>query len=456
MQILLCPAGNSRDKGASKKQSARRRGEFMSISSVAEKQPGLYRNIVLGSLFVIYTFNFIDRLIFSVLQEPIRHELGFSDLQIGLLSGLAFAVFYTAVGLPIAWAADRFNRVSIISISLAIWSLFTAASGLAMNFWQMFFARLGVGFGEAGCTPPAHSLMSDYFDSKQRTRAIAIYSLGIPIGSLLGLMGGGWVVENMGWRQAFFVVGLPGLLVAVLAKIIIKEPKRGNFDATATEPLPFGTVLKTLWSKPTFWIFSLGASFTSLGGYAVSTWMVPHFIRSFHMGYSEVGLKFGLVGIVPMAIGTYFGGWLSDKLGQRNLKWYALVPMFSSALMAPMFFVALQMHNPWILMAIWVIPAICSGIWLAPVFGTIQNLVPPNMRAFSSSISLFIINIIGLGIGPTLTGGLSTYFTVPDGSNAGEALQIALSIVVWVYVLAAVLYYFASKTIKEDWYGDGH
>ncbi|MDQ7019935.1 MAG: MFS transporter [Robiginitomaculum sp.] len=428
----------------------------MSVSGVAAKRPGLYRNIVLGSLFVIYTFNFIDRLIFSVLQEPIRHELGFSDLQIGLLSGLAFAVFYTAVGLPIAWAADRFNRVSIISISLAIWSLFTAASGLAMNFWQMFFARLGVGFGEAGCTPPAHSLMSDYFDSKQRTRAIAIYSLGIPVGSLLGLIAGGWVVQNIGWREAFFIVGLPGLVVAVLAKIIIKEPKRGNFDRQTAAPVPFSTVLKTLRSKPTFWIFSLGASLTSLGGYAVSAWMVPHFIRTFHMGYAEVGLKFGLVGIVPMAVGTYLGGWLSDKMGQRDLKWYALVPMFSSAFMAPMFFVALQMQNPWILMAIWVIPAMCSGIWLAPVFGSIQNLVPPNMRAFSSSINLFIINIVGLGVGPTLTGALSTHFTLPDGSNAGPALQSALSLVVWVYVLAAVMYFFASRSIKKDWYGDGH
>ena len=431
-------------------------GFHMSMSGVAAKRPGLYRNIVLGSLFVIYTFNFVDRLIFSVLQEPIRHELGLSDLQIGVLSGLAFAVFYTAVGLPIAWAADRFNRVSIISVSLAIWSLFTAASGLALNFWHLFFARLGVGFGEAGCTPPSHSLMSDYFDAKQRTRAIAIYSLGIPVGSLLGLMGGGWVVENMGWREAFFIVGLPGLVVAVLAKLIIKEPKRGNFDAKTVDPVPFAAVFKTLMSKPTFWMLSLGASLTSLGGYAGSAWMVPHFIRSFHMGYSEVGLKFGLVGIVPMAIGTYLGGWLSDHLGQKSLKWYALVPMLSSAVMAPMFFVALQMQNPWILMAIWVIPAICSGIWFAPVFGSIQNLVPPNMRAFSSSINLFIINIIGLGIGPTLTGGLSTYFTLPDGSNAGEALQMALSIVVWVYVLAAGLYFLASRTIAENWYGDGH
>ncbi len=427
----------------------------MSISGVATKRPGLYRNIVLGSLFVIYTFNFIDRLIFSVLQEPIKQELDLSDLQMGILNGMAFAVFYTAVGLPIAWAADRFNRVSIISASLAIWSLFTAASGLALNFWQMFFARLGVGFGEAGCTPPAHSLMSDYFNARQRTRAIAIYSLGIPIGGLIGLVAGGWVVENIGWRQAFFIVGLPGLVIAVLAKIIIKEPKRGAFDQVSTAPVPFMAVWGALLKNKTFWMFSIGGSLTSLGGYALSAWMVPHLLRTYDMSYAEVGLKFGLVGIVPTAVGTFIGGWLADHLGKKNLRWYALIPAGFTIIMAPMYFVALQMQNPWWLMAIWVLPALSAGVWFAPLFGSIQNLVEPGMRAFASSINLFVVNIIGLGIGPTLVGALSTYFTLPDSSNEAQALQLSLSIVVWIYVISAAFYYFASRTIVKDWHGDG-
>ncbi len=427
-----------------------------SSPSAAPAPTKAYRNIVLGTLFIIYTFNFVDRLIFSILQEPIRHELGLSDLQMGVLSGLAFAVFYTAVGLPIAWAADRFNRVSIISVSLAIWSGFTAVSGFATNFWHLFIARLGVGFGEAGCTPPAHSLLSDYYSAGERSRAIAVYSLGIPFGSLLGLIAGGWVVEHLGWRQAFFIIGLPGVAVAVLAKMIIKEPERGVFEAKKIAPVSAGAVFKTLLGKRTFWVFSFAGALTSLGGYAVQAWMVPHFIRSFDMSYAEVGFKFGMVGILPMAVGTYLGGWLVDKLGQRDLKWYALVPALSSVLMAPLFFVALQMQNPWILMAIWVIPSLCSGVWFAPVFGSMQNLVPPNMRAFTSSVNLFIINIIGLGIGPTLTGGLSTFLTLPDGSNEAQALQLALSIIVWVYVFAAVFFYLASRNIKKDWYGDGH
>jgi MFS family permease len=427
----------------------------MSVSGVATKQPKIYRKVVLGSLFVIYTFNFIDRLIFSVLQEPIKQELHLTDLQMGMLSGLAFAIFYTAVGLPIAWAADRYNRVSIITASLAIWSAFTAASGFALNFWHLLIARIGVGFGEAGCTPPAHSLISDYYNAGERSRAIAIYALGIPAGSLIGLVAGGWVVEHMGWREAFFIVGLPGLLVAVIAKMIMKEPKRGSFERQTAEPLAFGAMLKALTCKPSFWLFSLGGSLTSLGGYAVQAWMVPYFLRTFDMSYAEVGFKFGMVGILPMALGTYIGGWLVDYMGKRDLKWYALVPALTTTIMAPMFFLALQMNNPWALMALWVLPALCSGIWFAPVFGSIQNLVAPNMRAFASSINLFIINIIGLGLGPTLTGGLSTYFTAPDGSNEGQALQMALSIMVWVYVLAALLFYLASRKLKKDWYGDG-
>ncbi len=427
----------------------------MSVSKMARPRGGFYRYIVLGSLFVIYTFNFVDRLIFSVLQEPIKHDLGLSDLQMGILNGMAFAVFYTAVGLPIAWAADRFNRVSIISLSLAIWSVFTAASGLALNFWHMFFARLGVGFGEAGCTPPAHSLMSDYFDAGERTRAIAIYSLGIPVGGLIGLVAGGWVVENIGWHQAFFIVGLPGLVFAIIAKIIIKEPRRGAFEARAAVPVRLIAVFKALTTNRTFWMFSMGGALTSLGGYALNAWMVPHLLRSYGMSYAEVGLKFGLVGLVPTAVGTFIGGWLADHMGKKDLRWYPLIPALSTAIMAPLFFLALQMQNSWLLMAIWIVPGLCGGIWFAPLFGSIQNLVAPGMRAFASSINLFIVNIIGLGLGPMLTGALSTHFTLPDGSNAAAALKLALSIVVWVYVLSAVFYYLAARTIKKDWHGDG-
>ncbi len=428
----------------------------MSVSGLSAKSAGFYRNIVLGSLFVIYTFNFIDRLIFSVLQEPIKQELGLTDLQMGILNGLAFAVFYTAIGLPIAWAADRFNRVNIISLSLAIWSAFTAASGLALNFWHMFAARLGVGFGEAGCTPPSHSLISDYYRAPERARAIAIYSLGIPVGGLVGLIAGGWVVENIGWRQAFFIVGLPGLIVAILAKLIIREPKRGAFDRVEkTDPVPFLEVFRALTNNRTFWMFSIAGSLTSLGGYALNAWMVPHFLRTFDMSYAEVGFKFGMVGLVPTAVGTFLGGWLADHMGKDNLRWYCLIPAISTIIMGPMFFIALQMQNPWWLMAIWVLPAISAGVWFGPLFASIQNLVEPGMRAFASSINLFVVNIIGLGIGPVLAGGLSTYFTLPDGSNEAQALQTSLSIVVWVYVISAIFYYLASRTITKDWHGDG-
>ncbi len=428
----------------------------MSISDVkAAPAAGYYRYAVLGTLFAVYTFNFIDRLIFSVLQEPIKLELHLSDLQMGILNGLAFAVFYTAIGLPIAWAADRFSRVNIISLSLAIWSLFTAASGLATSFGQMFVARLGVGFGEAGCTPPAHSLISDYFSAQERSRALAIYSLGIPAGGLAGLIGGGWVVQHMGWREAFFIVGLPGLLMALLARLILREPKRGAFDRKVHQNLPFAQVLKAIFANHTFWMFSLGGALASLGGYGLNAWMVPHMLRTYHMSYTEVSIKFGLIALIPTAIGTFVGGWLGDYLGKRDLRWYPLLPALSTAIMAPMFFIALQMQNPWWLMAIWVLPSISGGIWFAPLFGSIQNLVKPNMRAFASAINLFTVNIIGLGVGPAMVGAISTHLTRPDGANAAQALQSALSVVVWVYVFAAAFFYLAARSIRRDWHGDG-
>ena len=428
----------------------------MSVASVkAASGAGYYRNVVLGTLFAVYTFNFVDRLVFSVLQEPIKQELHLTDLHMGILNGLAFAIFYTAVGLPIAWAADRFSRVNIISISLAIWSLFTAASGLATSFGQMFVARLGVGFGEAGCTPPAHSLISDYFSAQERARALAIYSMGIPAGGLIGLIGGGWVVQHMGWREAFFIVGLPGLAMAVLARLILREPKRGAFDSAAHTSAPFAHVLQAMAKNRTFWMFSLGGAMASLGGYGLNAWMVPHMLRTYHMSYTEVSFKFGLIALIPTAIGTFIGGWLGDHLGKKDLRWYPLLPALSTAIMGPMFFLALQMQNPWWLMVIWVLPSISGGIWFAPLFGSIQNLVRPNMRAFASAINLFVVNIIGLGIGPALAGAISTHLTLPDGSNGAQALQSALSIVVWVYVLAAAFFYLASRNIRHDWHGDG-
>ncbi len=418
-----------------------------------EQKNGLfqYRNLMLGTLMVIFTFNFVDRLVFSILQENIKADLGLSDLQIGMVSGLAFAVFFAVMGIPIAWAADRYNRVNIITISLALWSLFTAACGWTNSFWQLFLVRVGVGFGEAGCSPPAYSIISDSFYPKERARALAVYLLGLPVGALIGILLGGWVAQNYGWRMAFIVVGLPGIVAAIIGRLILREPVRGQLDKEPMVQISFAAALSVLMKSRVFWWMSIAATCLSFGGYALNAWMIPHFERTFSMSKFEVGLTFGLIGLVPTIAGTYAGGWISDRLALRDVRWYAWVPMIAAGIMGPSFYVALQMPKIEYLMMIWVFPAFLAGVWFAPLAAVLQNIFPASMRATSVAVNTLIMNLIGLGGGPLVTGAISSALTLPDGSNEAAALQSALSIIVWVYVLGCVLFFISARFLPESW-----
>ncbi|PHR62469.1 MAG: MFS transporter [Robiginitomaculum sp.] len=410
-----------------------------------------YRTLVLGTLTVIYTFSFVDRLVFSILQEDIKADLGLSDLQVGMVSGLAFALFYALMGLPIAWAADRYNRVNIITASLALWSVFTVACGAAGSFWQLFLARVGVGFGEAGCTPPSHSLLSDYYQPEERAGALAIYSLGIPIGALIGLVAGGWLVQTFNWQTAFLVVGLPGVFVAIIARMWLKEPKRGQLEKMPVKSMAMAEVIGELRGKTTFWWIAFASSVLSFGGYALNAWMVPHFERTFELSKIEVAISFGMAGLIPTMLGTYFGGWITDRLGRRDIRWYGWVPAIAALVMGPTFFLALQMTRIEFLLMIWLVPAFAAGVWFAPASAMVQNIVAPGMRAIAVAVSLFISNMIGLGLGPMMTGAISAHLTLPDGSNQAAALQSALSIIVWIYPIGAIFYFLAMRTLPRDW-----
>ena len=408
-----------------------------------------YRNYVLGMLVVVYVFNFLDRQIVTILAEPIKLDLGLNDTQIGLMTGLAFALFYPVLGIPLARLADRANRVSIISVALVIWSGMTALCGLAQNFTQMLAARIGVGVGEAGCSPPAHSLIADYYPPEKRATALSIYALGIPIGSILGLLAGGWIAEFYGWRTAFLVVGIPGILLAVLVKATIREPIRGMSEsattAQATQP-PLGETVRTLLANPTLVHIAMGGALTSFVRYGLGQWMPAYFIRLHGMGIAETATVFGLVLGVASAIGTFLGGTLADRLSRIDLRVYAWLPAAGVLLAFPFYAVAMTLENPYLAIAVLVVPSLLNSLWLGPAFGTIQNLAPMRMRALASAILLFILNIIGLGLGPFLVGVLSDLLS---DSLGRESLRYAILIATAAYFWAGAHFIFAGRTIRQ-------
>ena len=407
------------------------------------------RQYALGVLVVVYTFNFIDRQILSILLEPIKAELGLSDSALGLLTGFAFALFYATLGIPIARYADKGNRRNLIALALAIWSAMTALSGVAQNFWQLLAARIGVGVGEAGCSPPAHSMISDYFPAEKRATALGIYSLGIPVGILFGFLAGGWLNEFFGWRVAFFVVGVPGLLLAVLVRLSLREPTRGMAEGrkdSADQP-SIKETFRFLWSKRSFRHLAFGGALTAFVGYGVVTWVPSFLIRSHGMETGEVGTYLGLILGIPGGIGIALGGWMADRYGSKDTRWYLWV--VSVALLAGMpftFGVYLSDSAMWALLAL-MVPVMVGNFYQATTFSQTQGLVTLRMRSVAAAVLLFILNIIGLGAGPQAVGILSDALAPSYGN---ESLRYSLLIFSFVNVWSAYHYYVAGKYLQDD------
>ena len=358
---------------------------------------------VLLLLLLAYIFNFIDRQIIGILAVPIKAELGLTDTQLGLMGGIAFALLLFGLAMPIAWFADRKSRVTIISASVAVWSLFTAACGLAQNFWQLFLARMGVGIGEAGGVAPSYALIADYFPPSSRARALAFFSLGIPIGSALGIFFGGWIASQLDWRAAFMIVGLAGLPVALLVRLFVPEPVRGaqrSAPRTAERAPPFLEVVATLARKPSFWLLSFGAASGSILGYGLIFWLPACSRRSFGLSLGEIGWFYGSIVLVGGMLGTWLGGWLGDRLGPQRPGAYAAIPAICFLLAAPAYAAGLVRA-----VAGWRLDPVrhsarCSALaWLGPVITAVQQIVPPNMRATASASFLLINNLIGIGFG---------------------------------------------------------
>lgn len=417
----------------------------------AAYQNPAYRNLVLGILTVVYISNFVDRQVINVLASFIIEDLDLTDGQFGMLSGLAFALIYTTLGIPIARWADISNRRNVIAISVTIWSLMTALCGFAQNFTQLFFARFGVGVGEAGGSPPAHSIVSDIFPAEQRATALSIYSLGVYGGILVGTVGGAYLVQYFDWRTAFIVVGLPGLLLALIVRTVIKEPPRGMAESRSdVAPPGFFNVMKFLWGRKSFRHLSFACALHAFVTYGMGNFM-PLFLGRVHdMPITDVGLYYGLIAGVGGLAGTFFGGWMSDKMSNKtgDKTWYIWIPFISTILALPFALITFLVMPSGIAAAFsYLVPVFFGGWYLAPCLASTHFLVGIRMRAMASAVLLFMLNLIGLGLGPMLTGYVSDWLTPEYGS---DALRYAMSITVLVNLWCAAHYYMATKTIRAD------
>jgi predicted MFS family arabinose efflux permease len=404
----------------------------------------------LGILTVVYAFNFIDRQLLAILQESIKADLGLSDSQLGLLTGFAFAVFYVTAGIPIARWADHANRRNIVAGSLFIWSFMTALSGLVQNYAQLVLARIGVGIGEAGGSPPSHSIISDIFPPNRRATALGFYSTGVSFGILFGFLFGGWLNEFFGWRVAFMVVGIPGVFLAGILMLTLREPTRGMIEqrTASTEAVPLGTVIKTLWDSRTFRHLSLAASLNAFSGYGTASWTASFMIRSHDMSTGELGTWLAIIIGLCGAIGVFFGGMAADRLSPRDQRWYMWLPAIVGFIAVPFMVAVYLADSPYLALTMMLIPGLLHQVYLGNTLATTHNLVGLKMRATSSAILFFIINMIGLGCGPFLIGFLSDQLSASHGV---DSLRLAM-----LYLLPAVMFwsachfYFASRHLRQD------
>lgn len=414
------------------------------------QQPTLaYRRYVLIALTLVYALNFIDRQILVILQESIKLDMGLSDTQLGLLTGFAFALFYVSVGIPIARWADRGNRRNIISLAVAVWSGMTALSGLTQNYWQLLLARIGVGVGEAGGSPPAHSIISDYYPPEERGRALSFYSTGVYLGVLIGFLVGGWINHVFGWRMAFFVVGIPGFLVALLVRFTIREPKRGMSEINhKDEESSLKETLHTLWRLKSFRLFSLAAGLSAFVNYGVGNFAPSFLIRVHSYDAIQVGTALALITGIGGAIGTYMGGWFADKFGAKDLRWYLWACAIPAILSVPLMLLALTAQDSQNTLAFLFFGTLFAASYLGPTIAITHILLPPHMRAMGSAVLFFILNLIGLGLGPVFTGMVSDLFTPTYGTADG--IRYAMMTTSLFAILAAVTYSVAATELLKD------
>lgn len=412
-----------------------------------------YRNYVLGVLLLGYIVNVMDRGVLAVLLEAIKGEFGLTDTELGLLGGIAFAFFYSTLGIPIAAWADRTSRRNVLALAVALWSAATALCGMAASFATLLAARIGTAVGEAGGSPPSHSLISDYFPLSQRATALSIYALGVPAGAMLGNLIGGWGNELYGWRTTFILVGAPGLLVALLVRLTVREPPRGHSDSVAqsapsvTAP-PMGEVLRLLWGRASFRHLCLAAALHSVVWYAGSTFNAAFFMRSHQMTSGAAGTWLALLSAIG-ALGTFLGGYLADRLSVRrhDARWYMWLPGLATLVMVPFQFLAYLPASLSLALPAFSLMTVLASFFFGPSFAMTQALAPVGMRSVATSLLLFVQTLIGLGLGPLIVGLMSDQLAPLSGT---DALRHGLVIIGLVNVWAAAHYLLGARTLRHD------
>lgn len=408
------------------------------------------RRYAMVILAIVYMFNFIDRQILAILLPAIRDEFQVGDTVLGFLSGTAFALFYVTLGIPIAQLADRWNRRNLIAAAVAVWSGMTALSGFAQNIVHLALARVGVGIGEAGCSPPAHSMIADMYPPQHRSTAMGFYTLGISAGIMLAYLAGGWVAQNIGWREAFLIVGLPGLVLAAVVRFTIQEPARGasesRIDSGASPRL--ADVFHFLVARRSFVHMGVGAGLSAFVGYATINFMPSYIVRSFGMDLAELGFWLGIIIGIAGGFGFFVGGYIADTVGRERRQTsfrFLTLAMFVAAVFSVLVFLA---PSAFYCLLLLVIPAAISNFYLAPVLAQAQGLVSLRMRSVASALVLLIINVIGLALGPLLTGMLSDALEPALGIESMRYSLLIVSAIVLPW--AGVHYFLAGQAIDAD------
>lgn len=415
-------------------------------------------------LSLVGTFNYIDRSILNTLGQMVKTDLALSDLELGLLGGAAFALFNGLVSIPVARLADRHNRVRIVGIALAFWSAMTALCGAAQNFLQLCLARIAVGIGEAGGGPPSIALLSDHFPPHRRATAISLYALGIPLGILFGATASGWLAEQYGWRLAFVIVGLPGVVLALLVLLTVREPREAGSLHDDANPSGLRAVLRHLLRWRSFRHMLLGAGLANFGITGLTQFLHPFFVRSYEVGYSEAATLFGLVAGVSSGLGFAFGGVIADHFGGRNGRAYAFVPALGLLMAAPIYVAALSAPYGWPAIALLIVGGTFVSVYFGPTLAITQNLADPGMRATATALFAVTINLVGGALGGLFVGLLSDAFAgaaAPACAGAASAaadclaasatgLRHALLVHSGVFIWAAVHFHIAGRTLAAD------
>lgn len=430
--------------------------------SAAAAVSRVQQRYVVFLLFVVYTLNYLDRQIINILAEPIKQDLGIPDWQLGLLTGLGFVIFYSALGVPIARLAERYDRPLIIAVSLAVWSGFTTLSGFAQNFVHLLLARIGVGIGEAGCSPPAHSLICDIVPEERRARALSTFSMGAPVGSLLGLAVGGLIAGAVGWRAAFLIVGVPGLLLAFLLVASLKDPRTRQAVATAPPRQSFGDAIRILRGNRTFWYTTFGSGFVALVSIGHAAFYGSFYLRNHAaelgalavpLGLQPLGLLGLLLGLsygVSAALGTFMSGILADRAARNDRRGYLAITALGPLFGAPVYVAAMLVDGFVPSLVLLGIAAMFNGFYQGPTVAIIQAVVHPHMRATASAVMLLVVAFIAFGIGPIAVGVLSDCFATYGGMGEAEGIRWAQIWSTAAVGVAMVLYWRAAHTMKAD------